>query len=145
MVLELVAGRILAPYIGVSIFSWTSVIGIVLGGISLGNYLGGRLADRWASSHSRGLRLLGTLLTLGGLSSLAILAVDVLRTFTYLTGLTLANAPLIAEDLAEDLRKTKDTIARHQRNLEKYQVDEQHINERFDGDITRFKKLKGID
>jgi len=55
------------------------------------------------------------------------------------------NAPLIAEDLAEDLRKTKDTIARHQRNLEKYQVDEQHINERFDGDITRFKKLKGID
>ena len=54
MVLELVAGRIIAPYVGVSLYTWTSVIGIVLAGMSLGNYLGGRLADRRAS-----LRLLG--------------------------------------------------------------------------------------
>jgi spermidine synthase len=45
LVLELVAGRILAPVIGVSLYTWTSVIGVVLAGISLGNFIGGRLAD----------------------------------------------------------------------------------------------------
>ena len=56
MVLELVAGRIIAPYVGVSLYTWTSVIGVVLAGISLGNYLGGRLADRWASARLAGRR-----------------------------------------------------------------------------------------
>ncbi len=44
--LELVAARLIAPTLGVSLYTWTSVIGVVLGGISLGNYLGGKLADR---------------------------------------------------------------------------------------------------
>jgi len=47
MVLELVAGRILARYLGSSLYTWTSIIGIVLGGITIGNYIGGRLADRF--------------------------------------------------------------------------------------------------
>jgi hypothetical protein len=38
----------------------------------------------------------------------------------------------------------KVTIDRHQRNLEKYQSDEQEIIEQFSGDISRFKTLKGI-
>jgi predicted membrane-bound spermidine synthase len=46
LVLELVAGRILAPTIGVSLYTWTSIIGVVLAGISLGNWLGGKIADR---------------------------------------------------------------------------------------------------
>ncbi len=46
MILELVAGRIVAPYVGVSLYTWTGIIGVVLAGISLGNYLGGWLADR---------------------------------------------------------------------------------------------------
>jgi predicted membrane-bound spermidine synthase len=46
LVLEIDAGRILAPAIGISLYTWTSVIGVVLAGISLGNWLGGRLADR---------------------------------------------------------------------------------------------------
>lgn len=71
MILELVAGRIIAPQVGVSLYTWTSVIGVVLAGISLGNYLGGQLADRWASP-----RLLGGIFVLGGLTSLGILAVD---------------------------------------------------------------------
>ncbi len=54
------------------------------------------------------------------------------------------NAPMIDEKLADDLRKTKDTIGRHQRNLQKYLNDEKQIIERFDGDIARFKILKGI-
>ena len=72
MILELVAGRIVAPYVGVSLYTWTSIIGVVLAGISLGNYLGGLLADRWAS-----LRFLGGIFLLGGLSSLSVLFVDV--------------------------------------------------------------------
>ncbi|HEY5644143.1 MAG TPA: DUF4124 domain-containing protein [Woeseiaceae bacterium] len=55
------------------------------------------------------------------------------------------SAPMIEDDLAMDLRLTKETIARHERNLEKYQSDEQQIIERFDDDIARFKRLKGID
>ena len=47
MALELVAGRLIARYLGASLYTWTSVIGVVLGGITLGNYIGGRLADRF--------------------------------------------------------------------------------------------------
>src|SRR5437763_10131440 len=68
LILELVAGRILAPFIGVSLYTWTSIIGVVLAGISLGNYLGGQIADRWPYR-----RTLGILLMAGGLASLAIL------------------------------------------------------------------------
>lgn len=74
MILELVAGRIIAPSVGVSLYTWTSVIGVILAGISLGNYLGGRLADRWAS-----LRLLGTMFLLAGLTSLGVLGLDQLN------------------------------------------------------------------
>ena len=54
------------------------------------------------------------------------------------------SAPMIGEGLAEDLRKTKDTSSRHERNLLKYESDEKQIIKRFDGDIARFKILKGI-
>ena len=54
------------------------------------------------------------------------------------------DAPMIPEELAKDLRQTKETIDRHERNLKKFQVDEQQIIERFDGDISRFKILKGL-
>jgi len=77
MILELVAGRIIAPYVGVSLYTWTSVIGVVLAGISVGNFVGGWLADRHAS-----LRLLGGIFGLGGLSSFGILAVDALGRLT---------------------------------------------------------------
>lgn len=46
MILELIGSRILAPKLGTSIFVWTSLIGIILGAMSLGYYLGGKLADR---------------------------------------------------------------------------------------------------
>ncbi len=54
------------------------------------------------------------------------------------------DAPMIPEDLATYLRQTKETIDRHERNLKKYQSDEQQIISRFAGDISRFKALKGI-
>ena len=46
LVLEFVAGRMMAPMVGVSLYTWTSIIGVVLAGISIGNYLGGRIADQ---------------------------------------------------------------------------------------------------
>lgn len=68
MIIEIVAARALAPTIGVSLYTWTSIIGIVLAGISIGNYLGGRLADRFPSPTT-----LGFILLAGGIFSLAVL------------------------------------------------------------------------
>jgi tetratricopeptide (TPR) repeat protein len=45
MTVELDAGRLIARFLGQSLYTWTSVIGVVLSGIALGNYFGGRLAD----------------------------------------------------------------------------------------------------
>lgn len=45
LVLEIVAGRILAPYVGVSLQTFTGIIGTVLAAIALGAWGGGRLAD----------------------------------------------------------------------------------------------------
>jgi hypothetical protein len=53
-------------------------------------------------------------------------------------------APMIEPDLANDIQTTKETIARHEENLRKYESDEQSIVARFDGDIYRFKELKGL-
>jgi spermidine synthase len=46
MVYELVGSRILAPYLGSSIYVWTSLIGVILGSLSLGYWLGGRISDK---------------------------------------------------------------------------------------------------
>jgi hypothetical protein len=54
------------------------------------------------------------------------------------------DAPMIDPDLTADIQSTKETIARHEANLRKFQEDEQNIVARFDGDIDRFKKLKGL-
>lgn len=67
MVVELVAGRILAPYVGVSLYTWTSVIGVVLAGMSVGNVVGGAVADRHPSR--------ATLVVLLAVASLATMAV----------------------------------------------------------------------
>jgi tetratricopeptide (TPR) repeat protein/MFS family permease len=47
MIVELVASRLIARHLGSSLYTWTSIIGIVLAGISVGNYFGGRLADKY--------------------------------------------------------------------------------------------------
>lgn len=46
LVLEILAGRLLAPLIGVSLETFTGIIGTVLAGIALGSAVGGRAADR---------------------------------------------------------------------------------------------------
>lgn len=52
MTLELTASRLIAKHVGSSLYTWTSVIGVVLAGITLGNYLGGWLADRYPRSRT---------------------------------------------------------------------------------------------
>ena len=46
MILELVAARVLSPYVGSSNLIWTSIIGIMLICMSLGYWVGGKLADK---------------------------------------------------------------------------------------------------
>lgn len=46
MILELVGSRLLSPYFGNSIVIWTSLIGVMLGFMSLGYFYGGIIADR---------------------------------------------------------------------------------------------------
>lgn len=57
LVIEITAGRLIAPYVGVTIYSWTSIIGVILAGLSLGNWLGGLWADNGGGEISTGIVL----------------------------------------------------------------------------------------
>ena len=46
MSLEFAASRLLIPIFGSSIYTWGSLIGVILAGLSIGYHLGGRLADK---------------------------------------------------------------------------------------------------
>lgn len=46
MIYEITGSRLLSPYIGTSTYVWTSLIGVILAALSLGYWLGGRIADR---------------------------------------------------------------------------------------------------
>ena len=59
MALEMTGARIFIPWFGSSILVWTNVIGVTLGSVAVGNFLGGRLADRHPKAG-----LLSLLLTL---------------------------------------------------------------------------------
>src|SRR3954453_20623873 len=72
LMLEILAGRILAPYVGISLETYTAIIGTVLAGIAVGAWVGGRAADR-IDPH----RLLGPVIAVGGV--LAFLTVPIIR------------------------------------------------------------------
>jgi MFS family permease len=64
MALEIVAGRALAPYVGMSLYTWTMVIAIVLAGLSVGHAVGGVVTDRSRDpARAVGLVLLGAAVT----------------------------------------------------------------------------------
>jgi spermidine synthase len=44
---EIAASRVLAPFFGNSLFVWGALIGVVLGGLAIGYWAGGALADRY--------------------------------------------------------------------------------------------------
>jgi spermidine synthase len=92
MALELVGSRILAPVFGDSIFVWGALIGVVMAALSLGYYVGGRLADQSPSYGTFSLILVsaGVLIMLIPLSSPFILEV------TYLSGAGDRYGPILA-------------------------------------------------
>ncbi len=47
LVLEILGFRLFAPYFGSSVYVTGSLIGVVLGALSVGYYLGGEFADRY--------------------------------------------------------------------------------------------------
>jgi len=49
LVVEVVAVRILSPYFGSTIFTVSSVMGVILAALSLGYYIGGKMADKYPS------------------------------------------------------------------------------------------------
>ncbi len=54
MIVELVAARIITPYVGSSSFVWTAIIGVMLAALAAGYAWGGRLADNTQSSIGLG-------------------------------------------------------------------------------------------
>jgi len=72
LMLEILAVRLLAPYVGLTLETTTSIIGAVLAGIALGAACGGYLADRMNTR-----RLVVFLLLVGGM--LALLIVPIVR------------------------------------------------------------------
>jgi predicted membrane-bound spermidine synthase len=51
LIVEIVAVRVLSPYYGNTIFTVSSVISVILAALSIGYYVGGKLADRYPSSR----------------------------------------------------------------------------------------------
>ncbi len=45
LILEIVAARLIAPYVGMSVYTWTAIIATVLAGMSAGHWIGGRLSE----------------------------------------------------------------------------------------------------
>ena len=53
---EIAAGRVLAPFFGTSLLTWTTVIAVVLAGFSLGSALGGLIAEKPYAAARRDVR-----------------------------------------------------------------------------------------
>lgn len=125
LVLEILAGRLLAPYIGVTLQTYTGVIGVVLAGIAIGSWAGGRLAD---TVDPR--RLLGPTVILGGVLALAsspivrvvgpavagrsLSAIVILATVGFFAPALVLTAvtPMVVKLQLQDLAETGETVGR---------------------------------
>jgi hypothetical protein len=81
LAVEIVAARIMAPVVGMSLNTWTAVIAVVLAGLSIGHWAAGRLYGD-TEVPGRGDAVIAGALTLAGLTTLMaaylrVLALDV--------------------------------------------------------------------
>ena len=119
LVMEILAARLLAPVVGLSLETYTAIIGVVLAGISVGHAVGGQLADRY------GWELVlapcvaaGGLLALGIVPTITILGESVedpgvidavalaLAAFFLPTAALSAAAPIVTKAQLQDLDET---------------------------------------
>lgn len=126
LLLEILAGRLLAPYAGVTLETFTAIIGVVLAGIAAGTWVGGRWADSSADPRSilgptlitgaafaaisvPVVRIVGPLIGGEGIAGLVVLTmISVLPATT-----TLSAVPPIAVKLTlDDLDRTGSTVGR---------------------------------
>ena len=94
LIIEITATRVLSPYFGNTIFSISSVISVVLAALSLGYYVGGRMADKYPREE-----LFYGIIALSGFCVVALhwLGMIFLSTFGY--GLSMIEGPIIASIL----------------------------------------------
>lgn len=95
MIYEIVGSRVIAPYIGTSTYTWTSLIGIILAALSLGYWLGGRWADR----NPRVSVLASAIFFAAGLISLTVLIKEPVLSVISGRGLPVEVSSLIAATL----------------------------------------------
>ena len=77
MTYEIIGSRLLSPYLGASTYVWTSLIGVILAALSLGYWLGGKIADRRPD-----IKILASVIFFaGGLVSVTILLKDLILSF----------------------------------------------------------------
>lgn len=122
LMLEILAGRLMAPYVGVSLDTFTGIIGTMLAGIAAGAAIGGTVADRRDPRP-----LIGPVLIVGGAlcwASLAVLrlvgpsmgtgpaAVVLLTAAAFLAPVTVlsAVAPMIAKLRLDSLAQTGSVV-----------------------------------
>lgn len=126
MVVELVAGRLVARYLGDSLYTWTSAIGVVLGGLAAGHYVGGRLADRYRATSVLSVllivssvccllslpmnRLVGDWTALGRLSWPAHIATHIGLIFFWPAAVLGTIAPVVAKMALDQGRETGRTV-----------------------------------
>ncbi|MCX6713314.1 MAG: fused MFS/spermidine synthase [Candidatus Vogelbacteria bacterium] len=83
MALELLGSRLVAPYLGSTIYTWASLIGVILGAMSVGYWWGGKVADRGTNEA-----FLAQIIFLSGIWSALIVIVNFILYYL------LAGAPL---------------------------------------------------
>jgi len=74
MAVEILSSKIIAPYYGTSLYVWASVIGITMGGLAIGYFLGGTLSERKID-------LINGLMTLFVMASLLLFLMPTLSTW----------------------------------------------------------------
>lgn len=80
MACELIGAKLLAPYFGTSLYVWAAALGLTLGGLTLGYFLGGRLSKKYAGSHKllyRVLCIAGSLLVVMPFTSFFIMEMTI--------------------------------------------------------------------